>query len=60
MAIKKWIAGAIKNPGALRKSLGIKEGKTVPSSKLNKLAKTGTPLQKKRAVLAKTLKSFNK
>ena len=28
---KNWIAGAIKKPGALRKELGVKEGKYVPN-----------------------------
>ena len=34
MATKNWIAGAIKKPGALRKELGVKEGKTIPAKKL--------------------------
>ena len=34
------IKKAIKKPGALRKSLGIKKGKTIPASKLRKSAKS--------------------
>lgn len=40
MATKKnFIQGAIKKPGALRKSLGIKKGKTIPAKTLAKAAK---------------------
>ena len=55
---KNWIQGAIKKPGALRKQLGVKKGEKIPKAKLNKAAKHGTPLEKKRAVLAKTLGGF--
>tara|TARA_R100001443_G_scaffold38701_4_gene52205 strand:- start:295 stop:558 length:264 start_codon:yes stop_codon:yes gene_type:complete len=34
-----FIQKAIKKPGALRKSLGIKKGKTIPASKLKAAAK---------------------
>ena len=44
MAKKKdWIQKAIKNPGALRKKLGVKGNKTIPAKKLNKAAKSKTP-----------------
>lgn len=36
---KKFIQKAIKKPGALRASLGIKKGKTIPSDMLAKAAK---------------------
>ena len=53
----KWIQGAIKKPGALRKELGVKEGKTIPAKKLaaaaKKPGKTG-----QRARLAQTLKKM--
>ena len=35
----KFIQKAIKKPGSLRKSLGIKKGKTIPKSKLKTAAK---------------------
>ncbi len=38
---KKWISGAIKRPGALRKALGVKAGATIPLSKLQAAAKKG-------------------
>jgi hypothetical protein len=51
---EQWIQGAIKKPGALRKSLGVKEGQTIPQKKLAAAAakpgKTG-----QRARLAQTL-----
>lgn len=56
---KNWIAGAIKKPGALRKSLGVKAGKTIPAKKLAEAAAepgaTG-----KRARLAQTLSKLRK
>lgn len=59
MAGKKFIAEAIKNPGALRKTLGAKEGKPIPAKKLAKAAeKPGVTGQ--RARFAETLKKMNK
>lgn len=55
----KWIAGAIKNPGSLRKSLGVKKGQTIPAKKLAEAAKKPGKLGK-RARLAETLKGFKK
>ncbi len=54
-----WIAGAIKKPGALRKSLGVKKGEKIPAKKLAKAAKAGGKLGR-RARLAQTLKKLNK
>ena len=31
-----WIKGAIKKPGALRKSMGVKKGEKIPMEKINK------------------------
>ena len=36
---KKWIQAAIKKPGALRKSMGIKKGEKIPMKDLKKAAK---------------------
>ena len=58
-AKKNWIAGAIKHPGALRKSLGVKAGKTIPKKKLNAAAKKKGVIGK-RARLAKTLSKMRK
>ena len=56
---KNWIQKAIKKPGSLRKSLGVKKGQKIPASKLNAAAKKGGKLGQ-RARLAKTLKGFKK
>ena len=59
-AVKKnWIADAIKKPGALRKELGAKAGKPIPSAKLAAAAKKPGRVGK-RARLAETLKGFKK
>lgn len=57
---KKWIAGAIKHPGALHKSLHVKEGEKIPASKLKKAEHSKNPKTRKRAVLAETLKKMHK
>jgi hypothetical protein len=59
MAGKNWIKDAIKKPGALRKELGVKEGKTIPTKKLSAAAQKPGILGK-RARLAETLKGFKK
>ena len=56
---KNWIQKAIKKPGALRKSLGIKKGKKIPVSKLKEVAK-GDGLNARRARLALTLKKMRR
>ena len=52
-----WISGAIKKPGALRKALGVKEGKNIPAGKLAKAAKAPGKMGQ-RARLAQTLKKM--
>jgi hypothetical protein len=56
---KMWIDEAIKKPGALKKSLGVPAGKTIPAAKLSKAAKAPGKMGQ-RARLAQTLKGFNK
>lgn len=55
---EKWIAKAIKNPGALHKALHVPADKKIPAKKLEAAAKkpgkTG-----QRARLAKTLRGFD-
>ena len=53
------IKKAIKKPGALRKSLGIKKGDTIPASKLRAAAKKPGKLGQ-RARLAVTFKKMRK
>jgi len=59
MGKEKWIQGAIKKPGSLRKSLHVKEGEKIPESKLKKAEHSKNPKTKKRAVLAETLKKMH-
>ena len=54
---KNWIAEAIKKPGALRASMGVKKGEKIPAGKLAKAAKAPGKLGQ-RARLAQTLKGF--
>ena len=55
----KWIQSAIKKPGALRKSLGVKKGEKIPAGKLAKAAKAPGKMGQ-RARLAQTLKGLKK
>ena len=56
---KNWIQKAVKKPGALRKTLGVKAGQKIPAKKLRAAAKkpgkTG-----QRARLAETFRKMNK
>ena len=56
---KDFIQKAIKKPGDLRKSLGIKKGEKIPASKLRAAAKKKGKLGQ-RARLAMTLKKLNR
>lgn len=59
MSDKKWIAKAIKKPGALHKELGVPVGKRIPAKKLAAAAKKPGK-EGQRARLAQTLKGFKK
>lgn len=54
---ENWIKGAIKKPGALRKSLGVKKGEKIPQTKLKAAAKKPGKLGR-RARMAMTLKKL--
>jgi hypothetical protein len=54
-----WIQGAIKKPGSLRKSLGVKKGEKIPAKKLAAAAKKPGKLGR-RARLAETLRGLKK
>ena len=56
---KKWIQGAIQHPGALRKSLHVKEEEKIPEKKLIKAAHSKNPTMRRRAVLAETLRKIS-
>lgn len=57
---KDFISGAIKNPGALRRALKVKKGKKIPDKKLEKALHSSSPITRKRAGLAKTLRKLNR
>jgi hypothetical protein len=57
-APKKWIAGAIKHPGALHRQLHVPQGQSIPAKKLAAAAQKGGVLGR-RARLAKTLKGLH-
>jgi len=59
MMAEKWIQKAIKKPGALRKSLGVKEGEKISAGKLAEAAKKPGKMGQ-RARLAQTLKKLGK
>ncbi len=59
MADKKFIQKAIKKPGALRKSLGVKKGEKIPAKKLASAAKKKGKMGQ-RARLAITLGKLKK
>jgi hypothetical protein len=55
----KWIQSAIKKPGALKKSLGVKKGEKIPAKKLAAVAKKPGKMGQ-RARLAQTLSKLKK
>lgn len=54
---KNWIQGAIKKPGSLRRSLGVKKGHDIPEEKLEEASEKPGKMGK-RARLAMTLKKL--
>jgi hypothetical protein len=56
---KKWIAGAIKNPGGLHRALGVPEGKKIPKGEVAAAAKRPGKVGKE-ARLAQTLGKMHK
>lgn len=60
MAKDKWIAGAVKHKGALRKSLHMKKGENIPEKKLEKAEHSKNPTLRKRSALAETFKKMMK
>lgn len=57
---KKWIQAMHMKKGALHEELGVPKGKKIPAKKLEKAAHSKNPTERKRAVLAKTLKKLHK
>lgn len=59
-AKKDWIQKAVKKPGGLHQSLHIPKGQKIPETKIEKAAHAKSPLVRKRANLALTLKKLSK
>lgn len=57
--MNKWIRDAIKEPGSLRKTLHVKKGEKIPLKKLDEATHSKNPTTRRRANLAKTLRSFD-
>lgn len=55
-----FIQNAIKKPGSLRKTLGVKAGHDIPKEKLEQTAHSKNKLTRKRVILAETLRGFKK
>jgi hypothetical protein len=60
MGSKNWIRGAIGMHGKLHRELGVPENQPIPADALASAAQSPNPTIKKEAVLARTLKGFNK
>lgn len=56
---RMWIAEATKNKGALHRSLGIPKHQKIPQKTLEKAEHSRSPLTRKRARLAETLRGFH-
>ena len=59
MKKNNFINDAIKKPGALRKSMGVKKGETIPAKKLDAATKAPGKMGQ-RARFAEMLKGFKK
>lgn len=55
-----FIKKAIKHPGALHKMLGVAAGKKIGAARIEKATHSKNKLEKKRAILAQTLRGFHK
>ena len=51
----KWISGAIKHKGSLRRALHVKKGEKIPHEKLEKAEHSKNKKLRKKAILAETL-----
>lgn len=59
---EKWIQKALKpsTKGALHKTLGVPQGKKIPTAQLKKAEHSKNATTRKRSVLAETLKAMHK
>lgn len=54
-----FIQGAIKHPGALHTELHVPQGQKIPQAKLTAATHSQDPTERRRAVLAETLKNMH-
>ena len=57
---EKWIQKMHMKKGALHKELDVPAGKKIPAKKLEAATHSKNPTERKRAILAKTLKGLKK
>jgi hypothetical protein len=57
---ERWIPGAIRHPGTLRATAGVKKGQKIPVERLEELAHSKDKTTAKRARLAQTLRKLGK
>ena len=55
-----WIEKMHMKKGALHRELNVPEGKKIPEKKIEKAEKSKNPTERKRAMLAETLKNMHK
>lgn len=55
-----WIKGAIKNPGALHRALGVPQGQKIPADKMAAARHSRSAKIKREAILASTLSKLRK
>lgn len=55
-----WIRGAVRHPGALHRELNVPQGQKIPAKKLERAEHSSNPTERKRAILAETLKGMHK
>lgn len=62
MAKEKWIQKALgpESKGKLHKKLGVAKGKKIPMAKIEKAEYSKSPILRREASLAETLKGFHK
>lgn len=56
---QNFIKSAIKHPGALHAELHVPQGQKIPQNKLTAATHSKDPTERKRAVLAETLKNMH-
>ena len=53
---RQWMAGAVKHPGALHRTLGVPAGHKIPRAKLEQAERSPNPTTRRRAALAEVFR----